>query len=82
MRIPPSDGLSYTERVVVKFLARYKIGKRTYDLAPKIGDILERALGGQRHAIEKLKFSPNPRSAYPARILRKALDGNQAKDPH
>lgn len=61
MKIPaPHDGLSNTERIIVKFLNRYKIGKRSYEMSAKIGDVIYRAIGGRRRAIETLKFSKNP----------------------
>jgi len=61
MTIPkPDDGMSCSERVIIKFLNRYKIGKRAYELSPKISPILERAIGGRQRAIETLKFSANP----------------------
>lgn len=61
MKVPPAhDGLTNEERQLAKFLGRYKIGKRAYEICPKIGDILERAIGGRQRAIETLKFSKNP----------------------
>jgi hypothetical protein len=61
MTIPaPADGMTCSERVVTKFLSRYKIGKRAYEMSAKIGDVIYRAIGGRQRAIETLKFSKNP----------------------
>ena len=57
---PPADGLSCSERAVVKFLNRYKIGKRAYETCAKVGDMIYEAIGGRQRAIETLKFSKNP----------------------
>ena len=61
MTIPdPTDGVSASEKIVMKFLTRYKIGKRQYEMCAKIGDVIYRAIGGRQRAIETLKFSKNP----------------------
>ena len=48
---PPADGLASSERAVIKFLNRYKVGKRGYEMSAKIGDIVYRAIGGRQRAI-------------------------------
>lgn len=60
MKIPPPvDGMAAKDRDTIKFLNRYKIGKRQYELSAKIGDVIYRAIGGRQRAIETLKFSKN-----------------------
>ena len=63
MGIPaPVDGQTASEKKLMKFLGRYKIGKRSYELSAKIGDVIYRAIGGKNRAIETLKFSKNPQA--------------------
>lgn len=60
MTIPsPVEG-TVSEVVLRKFLARYKVGIREFELTPKINDIVHECIGGRFRAIETLKFSSNP----------------------
>lgn len=61
MQVPkPVDGLGTCERATVKFLGRYKIGVRQYQICAKISDVIHRGIGGRQRAIETLKFSKHP----------------------
>lgn len=60
MGIPtPVEGPA-SEAILRKFLVRYKVGIREYELCPKINDIVHECIGGRFRAIETLKFSSNP----------------------
>jgi hypothetical protein len=60
MKVPEPVDLVGNEKILMKFLGRHKIGKRQYETSPKIGEIINRAIGGRQRAIETLKFSKHP----------------------
>lgn len=59
MSIPVPDA-TLAEVKLRKFLQRYKIGIRQYELTAKIGDIIHECIGGRTKAIDYLKFSSHP----------------------
>jgi hypothetical protein len=82
MAVPaPHDGLTDAERQLTKFLNRYKIGKRAYEMCAKIGDVIYRAIGGRQRAIETLKFSKNPDAQKLLQFCEKLSWGTRDKIP-
>src|ERR1700722_13302162 len=56
VRSTPTTAAAYLYR----FLAQYKINKRSLENCPKIKDKLRKVIGGRQRAIETLKFSQHP----------------------
>jgi hypothetical protein len=58
MSIPPER--EDVEQKLKKFLIRYKVKFRDYEICPKISDIIRECIGGRIQAYETLKFSSHP----------------------
>lgn len=80
MSIPVPDA-ALAEVKLRKFLARYKIGIRQYELTAKIGDIIQRGIGGRTRAIDCLKFSNNPQARQLLEFSQKLSYATQESIP-